>query len=284
MKLAVIVTTYNRPDALRAVLAGYAAQTDLAFELLVADDGSRDDTGDLVRRFTTSAPFPCHHVWHEDIGFRAAGIRNRALCRTTADYVVFTDGDCIPGEAFVARHRSLAEPGWFVAGNRVLLSRAFTDRVLAAGVPVHRWSGWDWMRARLAGDVNRLAPLLDLGDGGWRKRRPRQWEGVKTCNLGAWRTDLVAVNGLDETYTGWGMEDSDLVVRLLRAGVRHKTARFSAPVFHLWHPENDRSRLPENRARLAQVLASSQVQAALGLDRYAGLPEPESGGSSGACR
>jgi len=269
VRLAVIVTTYNRPDALRAVLAGFAAQSDREFELLVADDGSREDTGALVAAFARSAPFPCRHVWHPDEGFRAAEIRNRALALTRADYVVFTDGDCIPSRVFVARHRALAEPGWFVAGNRVLLSEGFTARALAEGLPLHAWTGRQWVQARLAGDVNRLAPLLDLGDGGWRKRRPRQWEGVKTCNLGVWRADLETVNGLDESYTGWGMEDSDLVVRLLRAGVRHKTARFSATVFHLWHRENDRSRLPENQARLRQVIAADHVRAKLGLDRHA---------------
>jgi len=259
MRLALIVTTYNRPDALRAVLAGLAAQSDRDFELLVADDGSGPETGALVAACARTASVPCRHVWHPDDGFRAAEIRNRALALTRADYVVFTDGDCIPSRVFVARHRALAEPGWFVAGNRVLLSEAFTARALAQGLPLHAWTGRQWVQARLAGDVNRLAPLLDLGDGVWRKRRPRQWEGA----------DLETVNGLDESYTGWGMEDSDLVVRLLRAGVRHKTARFSATVFHLWHRENDRSRLPENQARLRQVIAADHVRAKLGLDRHA---------------
>ncbi|HKC45115.1 MAG TPA: galactosyltransferase-related protein, partial [Burkholderiales bacterium] len=84
----------------------------------------------------------------------------------------------------------------------------------------------------------------------------------------AWREDLERVNGLDESYSGWGLEDSDLVIRLLHAGVRHKSARFAAPLFHLWHPENDRSRLADNQRRLDAVLASDRVTAELGLDRY----------------
>lgn len=272
MNIAVIVTTYNRPDALQAVLRGYAAQTDRGFELIVADDGSAADTGDLVRTFAARAPFACRHVWHEDEGFRAAAIRNKAVIATTANYILFTDGDCVPPPTFVQAHRALAEPGWFVAGNRLLLSEAFTRRVLTTGAAIESWSLGRWMRAWAARDINRWVPLVHLPDGEWRKRTARQWEGVKTCNLSVWRDDLVHVNGLDETYTGWGMEDSDLVVRLLRAGIRHKSARFAAPVFHLWHRENDRSKLPENQARLREVLQAARVRAQLGLDRY--LPDP----------
>ena len=124
------------------------------------------------------------------------------------------------------------------------------------------------MRAWLRGDVNRWLPLVRLPDGGFRKRSPARWEGVKTCNLSAWREDLLRVNGLDESYTGWGLEDSDVVIRLLRAGVRHKSARFAAPLFHLWHREHDRSGLPENQRRLDEILASDRVAAAHGVRQY----------------
>lgn len=268
MNVAVIVTTYNRPEALRAVLRGYATQTDHGFELIVADDGSTADTGELVREFTARAPFECRHVWHEDKGFRAAAIRNQAVVMTAADYIVFTDGDCIPPSTFVERHRALAEPGWFLGGNRLLLSEAFTRRVLVSGEAIEAWPLGRWMRAWAARDINRWLPLVHLPDGAWRKRSDQRWEGVKTCNLSVWRDDLVHVNGLDETYTGWGMEDSDLVVRLLRAGIRHKSARFAAPVLHLWHRENDRSQLPENQARLREALSAGRVRAQRGLDRY----------------
>lgn len=268
MKLAVIVTTYNRPDALAAVLDGYLAQSDREFELIVADDGSTQETGDSVRRYASRAPFALRHVWQEDQGFRAAAIRNQAVTATDADYVVFTDGDCVPALTYVSQHRRLAETGWFLSGNRVLLSESFTRKVLQQQIAIQTWSWADWVRARGRGEINRIMPLVRLSDGAFRKRHPQQWEGVKTCNLSAWRSDLVRVNGLDESYSGWGLEDSDLVIRLLRAGVKHKSARFAAPVFHLWHKENDRSRLPENETRLNDVLRSQRVRAVQGLDRY----------------
>jgi hypothetical protein len=176
-------------------------------------------------------------------------------------------GTPLPG--FGARHRALAEAGWFVAGNRLLLSQRFTTQVLQEAIAVERYSGFDWAMRFLRRDVNRLVPLWQRADGPWRKRAPARWQGAKTCNLGVWRTDLQQVNGFDEAYSGWGLEDSDLVIRLLHLGVRHKNGRFGAPLAHLWHAENDRSRLGRNQQRLEQLLASNQVRAELGLDRYA---------------
>jgi glycosyltransferase involved in cell wall biosynthesis len=268
MKTAVVVTTYNRPDALELVLEGYLAQSTHDFELIVADDGSADDTRQLVATYAQRAPFALKHVWHEDKGFRAAAIRNRAAAATTADYIIFSDGDCIPSFAFVAQHQKLAEHGWFLGGNRILLSQNFTRRTLERPLALHGWSSFDWYRAWLRRDINRLIPLLTLPDGGFRKWQPARWEGVKTCNLSVWRTDFERVNGLDEAYSGWGLEDSDLVIRLLHAGIKHKSARFAAPLFHLWHLENDRGGLAENRRRLEAVVASDHIAAELGLNQY----------------
>jgi glycosyltransferase involved in cell wall biosynthesis len=268
MRAAVIVTTYNRPDALAAVLEGYLAQSDADFELIVADDGSAGETNRVIAGFAARAPFAIRHVWQEDRGFQAAAARNRALAATRADYIIFTDGDCIPPADFVARHCALAAPGRFLSGNRILLSEAFTREALARRLPLHAWGPARWLGARLKGNINRWLPLLRLPDGKWRSGAPERWEGAKTCNLSAWQSDLMRVNGLDETYSGWGLEDSDLVIRLLHAGVKHKSARFAAPVFHLWHREQDRSRLPENRRQLDALIASRRYIAQSGVDRY----------------
>lgn len=269
MRLAFIVTTYNRPDALATVLEGCLAQVDPDFEVIVADDGSAQDTAKLIAAYKARAPFKMSHVWQEDLGFRAAAIRNRALVTTDADYIVFTDGDCVPPPDFVASHRKLAEPGWFLSGNRLMLTPEFTEQVLRDKLPIHLWQTCDWLQAWRHGQIERLLPLLRLPNLGWlRKQFPRRWQGAKTCNLSAWREDLLRVNGLDESYTGWGLEDSDLVIRLLRAGIYNKSARFSAPVFHLWHPENDRSQLEKNRQHLQEVLQATHIRAVQGVDQY----------------
>ena len=116
MKTAVIVTTYNRPDALAAVLAGYAAQTDQDFELLVADDGSTPETQAVIHAYQCHSRGTVRHVWQEDRGFRAAAIRNRAAAATDAEYIIFTDGDCVPSRQFVQAHKHLAERGYFQIG------------------------------------------------------------------------------------------------------------------------------------------------------------------------
>jgi glycosyltransferase involved in cell wall biosynthesis len=269
MRIALIITTYNRPDMLAAVLEGCLAQTDKNFEVIVADDGSKQDTADLIAAYQARASFAIKHVWQEDTGFRAAAIRNRALAATDADYIIFTDGDCVPPPDFVASHRRLAERGWFLSGNRLMLPQAFSEQVLRDKLPIHLWQMRDWLQARWRGQIERLLPLLRSPDMGWlRKQLPNRWQGAKTCNLSAWREDLLNVNGLDESYTGWGLEDSDLVIRLLRAGIHNKSARFSVPVFHLWHRENDRSHLEENRQRLQEVLQATHIRAAQGVDQY----------------
>jgi glycosyltransferase involved in cell wall biosynthesis len=268
--ISVVVTTYERPDALDAVLRGLSAQTARGFEVVVADDGSGPATRDVIASWQERLGVPVRHVRQADDGFRAAEARNRAVAASAGDYMVFLDGDCVPRPGFVASHAGLAEPGWFVAGNRVLLSPAGTARALSPGARPELWTATRLVRERLSGGLNRLLPALDLPDGAWRRARPDRWRGVRTCNLGVWRSDFAAVDGFDAEFQGWGLEDSDLAIRLLRAGVGRKDGRFATGVLHLWHAENDRSRLPENERRLAEVERSGRVRALRGLSTLSG--------------
>jgi GT2 family glycosyltransferase len=159
----------------------------------------------------------------------------------------------------------LAQPGWFVSGNRILLSEAFTRQAIADQIPLWQWRAGRWLGARLTGNVNRLTPLLRLAD--WSRPQPN-WIGAKTCNLAAWRDDFLAVNGFDEDFTGWGYEDSDFVQRLLNAGRGRLATRWAVPVLHLWHRAQDRSRESANFARLEQTITSGVVRAQRGVDHY----------------
>ena len=257
--ISVIVTTYNRPDALAAVLDGLAAQADRDFEVIVADDGSRDDTRSLVNERSRGFSVPLTHVWQEDKGFRAGAARNRAAERARGDYLIFLDGDCIPRPDFIARHRALAERGWMVAGNRILLSEAFTQRALRERWPLHAWGHREWRRAHRQHDINRVVPLKRFALGPLRKLAAHRWQRVRTCNLGVWLDDFRRVRGFDEMFEGWGFEDSDLAVRLLNSGVRRKEGAFATGVLHLWHRENDRRHEGRNWELLQQRIRSHET-------------------------
>lgn len=262
--ISVIVTTYNREDALAAVLRGLARQTDRQFEVIVADDGSSPPTARVVAGWR--AQFErLAHVWHEHRGFRAAEIRNRAILESFGEICIFLDGDCIPRPNFISAHRRLAQPGWFVAGNRVLLSPGLTERILGAHLEPELWSLQQWAAWRLNGGINRLQPLLSLPLGPIRRLTGGAWKSIRSANLAVRRSDLMAVDGFDAAFCGWGREDSDIVVRLMRSGVRRRDGRFATAVLHLWHPANDRSRLPDNDQLLADVILVDRVKAHIGL-------------------
>lgn len=263
--ISVIVATYNREDALDAVLRSLSRQVDRDFEVVVADDGSGPATRTLVEQWAPRLGVPLLHVWHADAGFRLAEIRNRAILRSGGEICVFIDGDCVARPDFVAVHRRLAEQNWFVAGNRVLLGRALTERVLRDRLDPESWPFTAWIAAWWRGDVNRLLPLVSLPLGPLRKLGARQWVRAKGTNLAIRREDLIRVNGFDAAYRGWGREDSDIAVRLIRAGVRRKDGRFASGVLHLWHPENDRSKMLENDRRLRDVIGHSRIRATAGL-------------------
>ncbi len=273
MKISVIITTYNRPDALSLVLRSLAAQNARDFEVLVADDGSTPQTAAALEGLRPNLPYELHHVWQTDEGFRAPMARNRAAAAARGVYLVFLDGDCLPLVDFIAMHRRLAREGWFVSGNRVLLNQGFSERVAREQTPLWEWGAGSWMAARLTGKVNRLTPLLRLVD--WSQARG-DWIGAKTCNLAAWRADVLAINGFDEDFVGWGYEDSDFVQRLLNAGRRRRTTRWAVPVLHLWHPAQDRGRERANYARLEQTISSGAIRARRGVDRYLPAAQPVS--------
>jgi glycosyltransferase involved in cell wall biosynthesis len=263
--ISVIVTTYDREDALAAVLRALSRQRDRDFEVIVADDGSGPSTAALIEGWTPKLGVPLCRVWHPHRDFRAAEIRNRAILAARGDYCVFLDGDCLPRPHFIGIHRGLAEPGWFVTGNRVLLSQALTEFALKRGQEPERWPLMTWIGMRSYRGINRVTPLLRLPLGPVRKLRPAEWEQARSCNLGIWRSDLDRVDGFDAAYAGWGREDSDLLVRLLRAGVRRKDGSFATAVLHLWHPEADRVGLADNNDRLVDTLRGTRVRAAVGL-------------------
>ncbi len=267
---SIIVSTYNRPDALELVLLRLDEQTIDAFEVVVADDGSTAETAEVIERLKGRVRYVLKHVWQEDSGFRAARARNVAVLQSKGDYLLFLDGDCLPVPDFVETHRWLSERGWWVRGNRVDLVADLTARVMAHELSVTKWPLWRWAIALTLREAHGVAPLIRYRAQAFRKGRRRRWAGAKTCNLGIWRDDFLLVDGLDESYVGYGREDSDLVIRLINAGVHRKEGRHAVPVVHLWHPSADRLYFERNDALMNEVLESGAVRARCGISRHMG--------------
>ena len=261
---SVVITTYNRSNALLAVLRGLAQQTDKNFEVIVADDGSRPEqrawmNTDVARSLRVV------HVWHPDVGFTASRIRNRGVAVSSCNYLIFMDGDCVPEVDFIARHKALAQRGHFINGSRILLSEAFTQRVLS-GQESNEFSitgrsiGY-WIQQYRQGHANKLFGWLRLPKGWFdflRIQPQFSWKRIRSCNLSLWRCDFERIDGFDESFIGWGHEDADFVLRLHHAGLVRKNGFFATEVFHLWHKEAARNQESHN-ARIVRDRALTTI-------------------------
>lgn len=265
--VSVVITTYNRSDALLAVLRALERQSDRHFETIVADDGSRAEHQQAVWDSKSARALSALHVWHPDVGFTVSRIRNRGVHASHAKYIIFLDGDCVPEVDFVARHKQLAQPRYFVNGSRVLLSSALTQRVVSGDESIVGRSFPYWMRQRLAGHASKLTHLVRLPDGDFRRREGFSWKGIRSCNMGAWRSDYECVDGFDESFVGWGHEDADFVLRLHHAGVARKNGFGATEVFHLWHQEAARTQESHNANVVAERAGTDIVRAVSGYSQ-----------------
>ncbi len=257
-RVSAIVATYNWPEALDLVLDGLAGQTYPNLEIVVADDGSRSDTRDLVETWSQRSPFPIVHSWQDDQGYRLARSRNLAVSRSSGDYLIQLDGDGLVFPTFVEKHMAWAQPGWFTAGRRCFMRGWSTRAVLSGTRRIHTWPRAVLTPLALLGGSNRPFQLVSIEfSDARRKNRPTEWNKAQTCNLGVWRSDFLAVGGFEEGFETYGLEDTDFIVRLIRSGVRRITLEHADPVLHLFHGR--RSIPPDNRAKLEEVMASDRL-------------------------
>lgn len=256
---SLIISTYESPAALDKVLGGVAAQSRAPDEILIADDGSKAPTAELIQRWRERLPGGLTHVWHEDAGFRKTMILNKAVAAAQGDHVIFLDGDCVPHKRFIEDHRALVESGYWVQGRR-----CFVEEKFVAEFDLERTPKISWMLGgKITGVMKALrwpVPVV---------RRNRRQRGIIGCNMAFWREDLLAVNGLDEEYAGWGIgEDSDLGTRLYHLGRKRKFVYGRAIVFHLNHRMAPRDHVAASQARLARTIASGKIRCARGISQY----------------
>jgi glycosyltransferase involved in cell wall biosynthesis len=258
--ISILLATYNWPQALKLCLESLATQTDHHFEIIIADDGSTESTKQIINAFQSTHSLSTTHLWQEDQGFRKTKILNQAIEAAKGDYLIFLDGDCLVQPDFVARHRELAQKGFLVTGSRVLLNEKLTQELLAT-------SRWDFklfisklLEYRLNGGINKYWPLkIKLGNGSWRDYKKFVWRRIKGCNMACWKTDAQAIDGFDETMTGWGHEDADFVFRLQRHHIKRKSGSWSTEVLHLFHQIHDQSNAAENARRVREKILAKAM-------------------------
>jgi len=235
LSVSLILTTYNWPEALAAVLDSIKLQRTLPTEVLIADDGSTESTKHCIQAYQNDFPCPLIHVWHEDHGHQASKIRNKTVAQATGEYLIFLDSDCL------------------------LPQKVLQERIDVTSKPPFSFS---------LEQVNRRWSLLNIPIGPFRYTRPGCWKGVKSCNMSMYKQDFVDANGFEEKFEGWGYEDTDLIVRLIRSGHKRISGRFSTTVLHLWHSTNKSVLEEDNRKRLQETIDGDRKKALQGIEQH----------------
>jgi len=257
MKVSLIITTYNRPDALLLVLRSIEKQITPPHEVIIADDGSKDKTKEVINKFQENSELNLIHSWQKDKGFRAAKSRNKAISKSTGDYIVLIDGDMILHPNFIQDHINNSEPGFFVQGSRVLLTQKATKQILNQSNIDFSFFSYNFQNRKNAIHSTTLCKIFS--------QKKNYLRGIKTCNMAFFKDDCIVINGFNNEFEGWGREDSEFVVRLMNSGINRKNIRFNAIQFHLWHQENIRDSLEKNDALLQKSLVGCSKWCERGL-------------------
>ncbi len=251
MKISLIITTYNWKEALELSLRSALDQVEKPCEIIVADDGSADDTREMIRDIAARASVPVIHSWQKDEGFRLSASRNKAITKASGEYIVLIDGDILLEKHFIYDHARFAQPGFFVQGTRVLLNEALSSEVLQQKQLTGSFCmrGVENRKNCLRSDL--MAHLFSF--------KNRSMNGIRTCNFAFWRKDAIAVNGFNEEFVGWGREDSEFTARLLNHGLMRQNLKFNGLAYHLYHPRNTRSHLQKNDQLLRETVEQKRL-------------------------
>lgn len=245
--VTLVISTYNWPEALKQVLEGVFIQTVLPKEIIIADDGSTEDTTLLIEETRKRFPVPIIHVWQEDKGFRKTIILNKAIARASGDYIIQIDGDVIPCRHFIEDHIEARESGYFVCGSRV--------RLTPSGKPETSHI-FNLIRSRFLRKLFYKKYGKDIGT------------HMRGCNLAYWKKDFISINGYNEDFTGWGYEDSELVYRLYFSGVHKKVLKFGGVVKHIWHKEASMSNREYNYNAMQDIIRKQSKWVDNGIGKY----------------
>ena len=262
LSISLNISTYNWPEALRLCLLSVKAQKMLPDEVIIADDGSNEETRLLIESFQKNFPVPIKHIWQPDEGFQLAKIRNKGIAASVGDYIIQVDGDLILHPMFIADHVAFSKKAAFASGSRVLLSKDYSANLLELNrVDISLFN--KGVKNKLNG-LHLPAFTKHL----FNSYKVNDIYYLRGCNMAFWRTDLIKVNGYNEEMTGWGREDNEIVVRMVNAGLTKRSLKFGGIVYHIYHPENTRSGLNINDNLLNRAIADKTTFCAKGIDQY----------------
>jgi glycosyltransferase involved in cell wall biosynthesis len=255
-----VTPTYNWPEALELLLLSVLNQTVLPNEVIVADDGSREDTKQLIDDYRQKFSIPLIHIWHDDLGNRKPRIMNKAIAAAKYDYIVEIDGDIIMNKYFVEDHLAFAEKGHYLFGSRVTiqekqLSNLFSKKITSFNL----FSQGIKKRARTI----RIPFLMNFA-----KSVDERSRKLRGCNMSFWKLDFIRINGFNEDLVGWGIDDSEMIQRLHNIGVKGKRLKYSGIAYHIFHQEQSKSHLEINSEIERQTTEKKLTFIEKGINQY----------------
>jgi glycosyltransferase involved in cell wall biosynthesis len=262
IKTSLNISTYNWPQALNLCLLSVKAQKVLPDEVIIADDGSTDETKTLIENSKKDFPVPIKHIWQHDDGFQLAKIRNKGIAASSYEYIIQVDGDLILHPHFIADHIAFAKKDIFVSGSRVLLDKAYSTKLINANKPKP-----GIFNKGVSNKLNGLR-LNFMRTYMGQRYKVNDIYYLRGCNMAFWRDDLLKVNGYNEAITGWGLEDNEIAARLVNSGVQKRTLKFGAVVYHIFHLEKLRSGLNLNEGLLKKTIESKSAYCTTGVSQY----------------
>ncbi len=260
MRCSLIITTYNWKEALELVLLSALSQSISPDEIIIADDGSRDDTKQLIENYIKKSDIPIIHSWQEDNGFRAAQSRNKAISKSSYEYIILIDGDIILEQNFIRDHKRFAKKGFFSQGGRVLIGKEKSASLLERNKTEIDIFDKDIKNRKNCIHSDLLSNIFS--------KQSMKLSGIKTCNMAFYKEGFMKVNGFNNNFVGWGREDSEFIVRLMNSGIKRVNIKFNAICYHLWHYENTRDTLKSNDILLEKSIKDNLCFCEDGINRY----------------
>lgn len=260
--VTVLVSTYNWPEALERCLQTVWEQDRLPDEIIIADDGSEEETRNLIDRLKIQSPVPLIHVWHPDKGFRLSVIRNKAIAVATSEYIIQIDGDILMDSHFISDHLYLVEKNSFLCGSRVWINQEHSKELLNQKGVIKV----DRSRFPLSSILNSVRSkfLSKFLADRYKKNQPAILRG---CNMSFWKQDILDINGYNESIQGWGSEDSEMAFRFMNKGVKKRFLKFAAVAYHLYHKENNKDNLANNDIILKNTIEEKRIWTEYGINK-----------------